>query len=196
MYKHLRIPDGMVCTKDLVDSRNRKSCQDYEGLIMINSSKVQVYTDDWGPEKYQVKTLRYSLVTSEPYPRFGSEYKTLIEIDIESSTCFQLSLFFREVAKLAIKHRQESETSHVQFTAVLEDGEEMPMKWFWIKAENKKFSIGHDMAFDTVLVKKHYGTFSIKIPLGQFSRKRKMSAKYAYANNKRDAYKCISNMLR
>lgn len=144
---------------------------------------ILVTTENWTPERLKIRKLIYC--------EYGSEKKNtnvpfdIFEIDVTTCTRIELCQFFKKVSKFCGHNNIE----HSQFHAILDDGQRMPMKWFWIDVNG--ITISHDCAFDTILVKKG----RIPICIGMFRRERIWKSKHAYSKNKRDAYKVIANMI-
>lgn len=162
---------------------------------------IEMWTTSWQGVRGDIKILRYTeFSTTKPWTSKRKEVN-LFEIDVTTCTKLELADFFKKCARATEKYPQGEEygryadkvDAHVQFSCELVDGESFPIKWFYIK--HPKFVISHDMAFDTVILSKVFGEDNEHvIPLGKFFRKR-LRSRWAYAKNRRDAYKCISNMI-
>ena len=129
---------------------------------------------------------------------------------LDTVTMQEAKEFFMRVANHCIQNRIEVENIHHQFRAVLLESipngadvvEEFFIKWFWVEVLDKHLMIGHDVAFNTVLVKKRkYYDQATKfaghetLPLGGFFRKRWSRAKYAQAKQQKQAYKTMGNLI-
>lgn len=158
---------------------------------------IEMWTTSWEGHRQEIQKLRYvEYRTDKPWGPVLRE-TVLLEVDITTASKWELSKFFKDVARMT-KNYPEDDFVHAQFACTIEN-DDFPIKWFYIK--HPKFVISHDMAFDTVILSKIFGQDHTAIhdhqhviPLGRFFRKRQRS-RWAYSKNKRDAYKCISNMI-
>lgn len=169
--------------------------------------KIKVWTDNWGPEKIEVKELLWCKVERVGYK---SNTTVVFSLDALNCTAQEARNFFRKVAQHCVENPRDNESIHHQFKAVLlhpipngaELVEDFFVKWFWIEVLDKHLMISHDIAFDTVLVKKRkFYEESSKfedyqtLPLGGFFRKRWKRAKHAQAKQQRQAYKSMGNLI-
>ncbi len=148
---------------------------------------VLVYTDKWGDMAYKATTLQFLKYV-------GPGKTVLLDIDLVTCTKFELALFFKKCSDLIFI--DEKNQTHTQFGAILEDGEEQPMKWFWISVLGKSFTICHDIAFDTTVISKRLETGGlIPIYLGSFFRKRWDRCEQTKSKQAKQAYKTIANLI-
>lgn len=157
---------------------------------------VLIYTDMWDKEAFKISKLQYNLYIRDPKQSWKSPNPiVLLEIDLDVCTKMDLSIFFKKCADLVVKYPDNNELKHTQFAAILENGEEAPIKWFWINTDPNKPTIGHDIAFDTTLICKWRGDVSIPIHLGSFRRKRWGRCKHTRVKQTKQAYKTIANLV-
>lgn len=168
-------------------------------------SKVTAWTDNWdsaNPET--IHTLRYVLVKRQYSVKSGSTetVQSLFEIDVRTATMLEMSRFFKQIAKYCgsreyLQNVKNSYQDGTQFQADTSNHEAMFIKWFTVQVQGQPFRISHDCAFDTILVGKKFTSGSTlwitKINRG---RRRFRTCKHAYAKNKRDAYKIMSNLVK
>ena len=161
-----------------------------------SSNGILAFTDIWQDRAFKINKLQYSLYTRRGLDSWSDkEGTTLVEIDLCNCTKMELSVFFRKCADLVVKYRGHNETRHTQFSAVLDNGDQTPIKWFWINTDPQKPIIGHDIAFDTTRLCKFKNDVPIPIHLGGFFRKRWERCKYAKEKQTRQAYKTLSNLV-
>lgn len=169
--------------------------------------KIKVWTDNWTSEKIEVKELQWCKVERV---RYNDKSTVVFSLDVLNCSLQEAKEFFMRVANHCIQNRIEVENIHHQFRAVLLESipngpdivEEFFVKWFWVEVLDKHLMIGHDIAFNTVLVKKRkFYDQSTKfvdhetLPLGGFFRKRWSRAKHAQAKQQKQAYKTMGNLI-
>lgn len=168
---------------------------------------IKAWTDNWGPEKIEVKELIWCQVKREGYK---NAEEVVFRLDLFTCTKHQAQAFFKRVSQHCLDTRNTPEEIHYQFKAVLKEAikngaelvTEFFVKWFWLEVLDTKIMLSHDVAFNTVLVKKRrFYTENNKfeshqtLPLGTFFRKRWSKAKHTHAKQQKQAYKCMGNLL-
>lgn len=166
--------------------------------LQLSGNGILLYTDLWEKTAHQIVKLYFTRYLTRRTALTHKEklVEDLIEIDVMKCSKLELSVFFKKCADFVVKDRADEE-EHMQFRCVLADGEETPIKWFWIKTDHQKATLGHDIAFDTTILTKWYpGGTDLDIHLGHFRRKRWERCKQLQQKQARQAYKTIANFVR
>lgn len=162
--------------------------------LSLSENGILVYTDFWNLTAYKIKTLEYVLYS---YTEKAEQKEFVLNsIDVTNCSKQELAEFFRSCGKLSIEFGNSLQDKHVQFSCITEEGERSPIKWFWIKVDHQRTVLGHDVAFDTVLLRKYVNKrSSYTIPLGAFFRKRLHTFKRVKEKQAKQAYKTIANFV-